>query len=259
MQELDYFVSPLALSLHIDAVAGVGYDFGEVVGSTLWNSSTRAGTMDIPAVFVASRTSVGPDPGTGGRRGGGSMLFIALHPNAMNDSAGKVADLTLTYRLPGSGQVITQQVTLAYPNNPTETPDPPYLSMPEMAVRYAIYNMYLGFRAATQAQAYDATSILTTVKAAAVAWNQTHEDPDIAADIALIDQYVANLAAVGYGGGSDYGTPGDDTYGDHGPNYYGSDQENVGCEQAGRGPIGGALGVVGAVLLAVRRRRRRSC
>src|SRR5207302_4262286 len=106
MQELDYFVSPLALSLHVDAVAGVGWDFGEVVGSTLWQASTRAGTMDIPAVFVASRTSVGPDPGTGGRRGGGSMLFIALHPNAMNDSAGKVADLTLTYRLPGSGQVV---------------------------------------------------------------------------------------------------------------------------------------------------------
>ena len=254
MQELDYFVTPLALSLHIDAVAGIGYDFGEVVGSTLWQASTHAGTMDIPAVFVASRTSVGPDPGTGGRRGGGSMLFIQLHPNGMNDSAGKVADLTLTYNVPGSATPVTQTVTLAYPNNPTDTPEPPYLSVPEMATRFAIYNMFLGFRAATQAQAYQATPILQATKTAAVAWNQTHEDPDIAADITLIDQYIANLAAVGYGSGYPTDYP-DDTYDPHGPNYYGEDNHRYACSAGGAGS--GAMVIAAAVMAVIVRRRRR--
>jgi Ca-activated chloride channel family protein len=255
MQEVDYFLNPLALSLHIDAVAGVGYDFGEVVGSTLWQASSRAGTMDIPAVFVASRTSPGPDPMTGGRRGGGSMLFIQLHPNGMNDAAGKVADLTLTYHLPGSGQTITQTVTLAYPNDPTMTPDPPYLSIPEMAPRFAAYNMFLGFRLATQSPTYMATSVLQNLRAAAVSWNTTHENPDIAADIALIDQYIANLAAVGYGsGGADFAET-DNPYGGQGPNYYGGDDtsHHYACN-AGGSPRGLLL-IAAAVLFVVRRRR----
>ncbi|MGE5180465.1 MAG: vWA domain-containing protein [Acidobacteriota bacterium] len=264
MQELDYFLTPLALDLHVDAVAGPGYDFGEVVGSTLWQSTTRAGSMSIPAVFVASRTSPGPDPGTGGRRGGGSMLFIALQPNGMNDSAGKVADLTLTYRLPGSGQVVTQTVTLAYPANPTDTPDPPYLSAPEMAPRFAMYNMFLGFRYATQQQPDCAAAGLTATRAAAAAWNQTHENPDIASDLTYVDKYLANLKAYQYqseptlatcaqagptgsgGYGSDWGS------GD----YYGGDYEGGdGACSAGGSPRALALVALGLVV-ALRRRRR---
>src|SRR5262249_38208866 len=110
-QELAYFVTPLALDININAIAGTGYNFGEVVGSTLWNASSRAGSMHIPAAFVASRTGPAPDPGTGGRRGGGSMLFIHIDPTG-NNPDGKVADLTLTYHLPGSAQIIAQSVTL---------------------------------------------------------------------------------------------------------------------------------------------------
>jgi uncharacterized protein (TIGR03382 family) len=160
--------------------------------------------------------------------------------------------------VPGSATPVTQTVTLAYPNNPTETPDPPYLSIPEMATRFAIYNMFLGLRAATQAQPYQATSILQATKTAAVAWNQTHEDPDIAADITLIDQYIANLAAVGYGSDYPVDQPGDDTYGSNGPNYYGGDDEGhrYACNAGGAG--GGVLFIAGAVLaVTVLRRRRR--
>src|SRR6185312_8495824 len=67
MQELAYFVTPIALDLQVDAVAGTGWTFGEVVGSTLWAGSTQLGSMHIPAAFVANRTSAAPAPGTGGR------------------------------------------------------------------------------------------------------------------------------------------------------------------------------------------------
>jgi Ca-activated chloride channel family protein len=258
-QELAYFVTPLALDIHIDAIAGNGFNFGEVIGSTLWQASTRGGSMHIPAAFVASRTGPAPDPGTGGRRGGGSMLFIHLDPTAMNFD-GKVADLTLNYKLPGSGQVITQTVTLNYNN---ETGDP-YLSQPEMAPRYAMYNMFLGFRAAVTDTNYNcATVALRATRTAAAAWNVTHEDPDIAADLTLIDKYLANLKTHGatagetttfdtchnYGNG--YG-------GNDGGDYYGGNDYHDGgyaCSSTGRAP--GAAFVIGlACLVAVRRRRR---
>jgi Ca-activated chloride channel homolog len=198
-QELAYFTTPIALNLQVDAVAGTGWTFGEVVGSTLWTGTTQLGSMHIPAAFVAGRTGAAPAPGTGGRRGGGSMLFIALTPTGMNPPDGKVADLTLTYTPGGSNAPIAQAVTLAYPNDPTETPDPPYLSAPEMAPRFAMYNMFLGLRAATQLEATPtcAAVALEATRAAATAWNQAQENPDIAADLTLVGEFLTNLAAVG--------------------------------------------------------------
>jgi MYXO-CTERM domain-containing protein len=209
--------------------------------------------MAIPAVFVASRTSQGPD---GGRRGGGSMLFIHLKPTG-NNVDGKVADLKLTYRLPGSSEVHTDTVTLAYPDDPSETPAETYLSQPEMAERYAMYNIFLGLRFATQT--YDpscAAAELVSTRASAVAWNQTHEDPDIQADIDLIDLYLTNLRAHGATGDTSLATCGaDDPYGDNDP-YYGDDYEydQVACS-AGGNPQGLLVILVG---LGLARRRRRT-
>jgi Ca-activated chloride channel family protein len=261
-QELAFFSSPLALDININAVAGTGYNFGEVLGSTLWNASTKAGSMHIPAAFVASRTGPAPDPGTGGRRGGGSMLFIHLDPTGMNPD-GKVADLTLTYRLPGSAQVIAQTITLTYANDPSETPEVPYLSAPEMANRFAMYNMFLGFRAAVQNTNFNCAEVeLRELRASATAWNTAHEDPDIAADLTLIDLYLANLAThgatapaeateqtcQGYGNGSGYGGSNDDGWGND--DYHGGYACNAG------GTPSGAIVIGLGFLVALRRRRR---
>jgi Ca-activated chloride channel homolog len=250
-QELDYFVTPLALGVNIKATAGGGWTFGEVIGSSLWTSTTTSGSAAIPAVFVASRTSQGPDPG---RRGGGSMLFIHLTPTGLNED-GKVADLELTYRLPGSSEVLTQQITLAYPHDPAETPSETYLSTPEMAERYAMYNVFLGLRFATQMADFNcATAALQTTRTNAMTWNATHEDPDITADLALIDMYIANLRTHGAtAGATSLDTCGaDDPYGD---DYYDGHDHQHGCS-AGGNPR--ALLVVAlAGMLVIRRRRRR--
>jgi len=192
-EELDFFMQPIALDVQIDAAAGPGYRFGDTVGSHLWSATETHGSMSIPAVFVASRTS---QSGEQGRRGGGSMIFIHMTPIAGN--TGRVADLTLTFRAPGSLNLISQTVALDYAADPALTPEQPYLSAPEMAERFAMYNLFLGLRAATQS--YDpgcAVAVLNATRAGAVAWNRTHEDPDTAADLMLIDQYLANLRAHG--------------------------------------------------------------
>jgi Ca-activated chloride channel family protein len=253
-QELDYFVTPLALDVKITAAAGGGWRFGEVIGSSLWSATSTSGAAAIPAVFVASRTSQGPDPG---RRGGGSMLFIHLTPTG-NNVDGKVADLQLSYRLPGSSEVITQQITLAYPHDPAELRSETYLSAPEMAERFAMYNVFLGLRFATRTTVLGCAMVaLNRTKEEALRWNTTHEDPDITADVALIDMYLANIEAAG-------GTIIEDSlaqcgadgiYDDEDYDYEGGHDHHHGCA-AGGNP--GSLVVIAlAGVLTVRRRRRR--
>ncbi len=266
-QELDFFATPLALDISISGFAGTGYNFGEVVGSSLWAGNTRGGAMHIPAAFVASRTSVSPDPTTGGRRGGGSMLFIHIDPTA-NNTDGTVADLTLSYREPSSGTIKTQNVHLTYALDPTQTPDEVYLSAPEMAPRFAMYNMFLGFRAAVTETNYNCAVVsLRALKAAATAWNVTHENPDIVADLKLVDEYIVNLGAhgasladgldatscrnTGYGAGADGG------WGGYGSGYPSGGDEIDGCA-ASRGTAGGFVLVlmIGGVLRRARRKSR---
>ncbi len=250
-QELDYFVTPIALNVQIKAVAGGGWRFGEVFGSSLWTSSTTSGSASIPAVFVASRTSQGPDPG---RRGGGSMLFIDLTPTG-NNTDGKVADLELSYRLLGSSEIITQRITLAYPNDPAETPSETYLSAPEMAERYAMYNAFLGLRAATRDANFNcAVAALQKTRENAVAWNTTHEDPDITADIALIDLYISNLVEHGatYDTSLDTCRTDEPPYGD---DYYEGGHDHQYACSAGGNPRG-LLVIALAGMLAIRRKRR---
>jgi MYXO-CTERM domain-containing protein len=169
----------------------------EVVGTKQWRAGAAQGDMQVPAVFFASRTS---QTGEVGRRGGGSMIFINLDPSAA--AAGKVADLTLSYRLPNTNEIISHSVSLDYDRPPTEAVEEPFLSYAEMAERFAMYNTFLGFRLATQMAASNdyncAMSVLSQTRSAAQSWNASHQiDPDIAADVELADMFIANLRAQG--------------------------------------------------------------
>jgi MYXO-CTERM domain-containing protein len=169
-----------------------------------------------------------------------------------------VADLELTYRLPGSSEIVMQRITLAYPSDPAETPSETYLSAPEMAERYAMYNVFLGLRFATQSHDFNcAVAALSAIRSNATTWNTTHEDPDITSDIGLIDMYIANLRAHGANASEPtLSTCGaENPYGDDviDPDYSGHDHQYA-CS-AGGNPR--ALLVIAlAGVFAVRRRRR---
>src|SRR5688572_16567096 len=188
-EELKYFLSPLALDIKIEARTDASkWEQKAVVGSTLWTAGPSLGKMDVPAVFLASRVNAEPPPPGGGRRGGGSMIFIQLVPHT--NVAGKVADLTLSYRQPNSTERISQSITLDYMRDPQEILETPYLSYPEMHERYAMYNMFLGFRLATDyaANNYNCSlSVLQQIKATAQTWGEKYVgDDDIAADLLLV-------------------------------------------------------------------------
>jgi len=257
-EELDFFMTPLALDIKIETTAGSGWTFGEVVGSRLWSSQPKKGSMAIPAVFLASRTTQVPGEG---RRGGGSMIFV--HLEATQDATAKIADLTLSYRMPGSMERTTQSITLDYAGDPMETPEDPHLSGAEMAERFGMYNIFLGLRLATMSDPTCATAALQATQRAAIAWNERHADPDVAADLMLIEQYLTNLRAHGareVTASTLEGCPqADEPYYpeyDYGDDYYDDHSHGMYCSTGGKASSGWLV-LLGAVLFAVRRRRNR--
>lgn len=185
------------------------------------------------------------------------MLFIHLTPTG-NNVDGKVADLQLSYRLPGSSEIITQKITLAYPHDPAELRSETYLSAPEMAERFAMYNVFLGLRFATRSTDLGCAMVaLNRTKEEALRWNTTHEDPDITADVALIDMYLANIAAHGGTNIEDSLAQcgADGIYDDEDYGYDGGHDHHHGCAVGGNP---GSLVVIALVAaVTVRRRRRR--
>jgi Ca-activated chloride channel family protein len=197
-EELDHALEPLALEVAVELVADPRWQLGEVVGSRYWEGSAGRGGVLMPAVFVASRTS--DQPGEYGRRGAGGALFVSLLPVSGSPwrVGGRVADVVLSYRLPGSSEILTQRVAVEREAS-SESSDP-WLSAESMREHYAMYSMYLGLREATRhaAWSYDcAAAALDRLDRRAATWNQEAGDEDIEADRALIARFRGNLAELG--------------------------------------------------------------
>jgi len=256
-EEVDVFMSPIALDLEIVATTTSGWKMLEVIGSKQWVPGSTSGEMRVPAVFFASRTS---QQGEVGRRGGGSMIFVRLDPTSAG--IGDVANLTLSYRLPNTEERVTDTVKLNYDREPTEALEEPFLSYAEMAERYAMYNLFLGFRLATQMAAESdfncAIAALTTMRESAATWNQAHgADPDIAADLELADMFIGNLRAKGANAEWALSScPGADPFADNGE--WNPDAYNHPMACSSSHANAGWLLILGAVLLIRIRRRRRS-
>lgn len=203
-EELNYFVTPVAFDLQIEVVNGAGYTLGSVVGTHLWETDGYRGTINIPAVFLASRVSHDDPPvGDGGRRGGGSAILIEMIPNdAWPELAdpNRVAELRLSYRLPNSGLTVEQVVTVDNPNAPGAELEQPYYSHQAIEKNHAMYNVFLGLRDAAMRAEYshnEALWVLEQLEARASAWNLEMQDEDIEADLLLVDQFMQNLQARG--------------------------------------------------------------
>ena len=196
VEEVDYFVEPIALGLDLSVAASDGYQLGEVTGTRLWKTGSAGGSMFVPAAFLASRTS--NEPGTG-RRGGGSTIFIDLVPVAGAELP-EVATVTLSYRLPEGGDRIEQTIVVENPAAPGEILPEDYYSHTAVAENHAMYNMFLGLREATRSAQYDyhcAMSQLERLDQEAARWNLEFADEDISADRELVAQFVENLRRFG--------------------------------------------------------------
>jgi len=255
-EELDYAVEPLALDVALDVQADPAWQLGEVIGTHDWAGSQAGGGVTMPAVFVASRSD--DQPGEYGRRGGGGSLFLTVAP-ASGDPwhvSGPVATVDLAYRLPGSDEVLHQEVAVT--SQASAGSEEPWLSAESMAEHYAMLSVYLGLREATREADWSyscAHTALARLDERAARWVAETADEDIAADRALIAEFIGNLETYGgveidgdysaqcSGGGEPY--PNDDVYYD--------DQQVYACSAAGGN--GGWLALIALGFVYLRRRR----
>jgi Ca-activated chloride channel family protein len=202
-EELQFASEAIARDLTVEVEGDPSHRMGEVLGTRLWQSGfDNTGSMSVPALFLSSRTS--EDPGETGRRGGGSSLFIDMQPLEGSFEGETMATVRVSYRLPDSDELVTQEITV---DNPIrgEIPAAGYVSHEEMLEAYAMYNAFLGLREGAQLAEYDyncAAHSLEALEDSLAQWNERAEDPDLDADLVLVEQFLANLEARGAQGAS---------------------------------------------------------
>ncbi len=247
-EELDYFLTPIALDLTIQLRSGSAYRLKNVTGAVNWRVEDFGGSIWIPAVFLASRTEDATDATPMGRRGGGSSFFVETEPASGTDSPlAEMVEVVLTYRDAETGEEHTQSILVRAPE---EAEALAYYSEDPMIKNAAVYQIYKGLHRACEVagESYDrARQVLEALRRHVVAYLEAHpEDEDVAADLELIERFLENLSRNGTYWGEETGQ--DPVM----------DEPVMFCNTAGGAAAWHWLLWVGLAFLAFKRRRARS-
>lgn len=197
--EVNTFLVPVALDVALDVTVGSAYSVRGVYGTNGWETAEGGGTISIPSLFLAGRTSAA-DPISEGRRGGGGAMLLELVPNPNSTSVPdpyEVGTLSLSYKNPLTGATVTQVTDIKAPNAPDAPPPEGYFSSDTVEKGFVMLNIFAGFKLATQLAADSdprtARRTLEALRPNVAAWLQSNTDPDIQDDLAYIDMFIANL------------------------------------------------------------------
>jgi Ca-activated chloride channel family protein len=206
MEELAFFVAPIAFDLELTFNQLPNYSVKNVHGTSLWQPFAGGGKVTVPSVFLVSRTSTAPGPNGGGRRGGGSAIMAelsrALTAPALSGTE-PIGKLSLKYRLPGMRDFETQETDITYnaPNGPApEVPD--FYSDKAVEKNTIIMNFFFAFRdAATYAQTDQrrALDLLTAFQIRMQPRLATWTDEDLADDLKLLQRFIDVLKTAAPG------------------------------------------------------------
>jgi Ca-activated chloride channel family protein len=196
-QELAFFVAPIAYDLQITLTKLPSYDVKQVYGTSLWKDTAAGGQLRMPSAFLVSRTSPDPDP-TGGRRGGGSAIIAELGPTAAHPETGScdVAKLSLSYRLPGSNVVETEETTVSYDTGAVT--ESGYYSSTDIQKNTIILGLDLALRDATAKAQIDpagARDLLVAYQPKLQARVAGWADQDLLDDLTIVQEYIDVLKA----------------------------------------------------------------
>jgi Ca-activated chloride channel homolog len=196
-EEVQAFVVPLAEDVEIDARMFEGYDLRRVYGTKQWEAWGNDAYVDIPILQIAHRVSA--DDNENGRRGGGGAIIMELTPTGLDPAS--VGQLEFRYRVPKTGDLVEQQVAIASPLAPWETPTDGHFQSESTEKGFVMLNIYVGFEmAATRAAIGDyggALTILRPLRDSVRDWVNSHDDADIADDLLYIELFITNLEAQG--------------------------------------------------------------
>jgi Ca-activated chloride channel family protein len=201
MEELSFFVAPIAYDLELTFSQMPDYAVRTVYGTALWQALPDGGKVSVPSVFLVSRTSSAPGP-NGGRRGGGSAILAELVPSAgtaVPTGPQTLGKLTLKYRIPGQQGFETQEAMVGYapPQPPAgggEVPD--FFSTDAVEKNTLILDFFLGLRQTTlraQTDPRSALELLTAFQGRMTERMQGRTDEDLVDDLKIVGQYVGVL------------------------------------------------------------------
>lgn len=204
-EELAYFTLPVAFDVTIDVRSGNLYSLVRANGSSRFVLDDGGGTFSVPSVFFAHRQA--PDDvfegedGVG-RRGGGSMLVLELMPEVWDGEvppeAADVAEVTLTFREPGTNAILEEKVIVNYPYSPDYLVPTGFFENAIVTKSFVVLNIYFAIEEAALrfhgGQAVAARDVLARVIAAAEDYedsaNDGQGDLDIRFDIELMQDLI---------------------------------------------------------------------
>ena len=198
--EVNTFLVPVALDVNIDVTVGGGYVVRGVYGTNGWQTAEGGGTISIPSLFLAGRTSA-DEPISDGRRGGGGAMILELVPRSGAISVPdpyEVGSLGLSFKDPLTGQTKTQFTNIKAPH----LYDEPEMHFSDDTVEkgFVMLNIYAGFKLAAELTADSdprtARRTLEALRPNVDAWLAEHPDPDIQDDLKYIDLFIENLKVV---------------------------------------------------------------
>ena len=200
--EVNTFLVPVALDVKFDVGVGGGYAVRGVYGTNGWQSAEGGGTISIPSLFLAGRTS-SEDPISEGRRGGGGAMLIELVPKPGAISVPDpyaVGNLSLSFKDPATGTTKTQTTNIVAPNKPDAPPVDGYFFNDTVEKGFVMLNIYAGFKLATQLAADSdprtARRTLEALRPNVSDWLVQNPDLDIQDDLVYVDKFIANLMIV---------------------------------------------------------------
>jgi len=197
VEEAKSFLYPLALDARIDVEVAAGWRIHDVYGTNGWRGGSTAGSIELPMLFVAGRTSAA-DPVDGGRRGGGGAILVEIAPDGAGEAVGDVATLTLSWTDPRSGERHSSEVAVAGPGE--ALPAEGWFLSETVAKGFGMLYVYRGLHiAAEQAAIGDvaaARGVLEAVERRVAAWLLRHPDPDLEDDVHWLAKFREILEAI---------------------------------------------------------------
>lgn len=198
-EEVQAFLVPLATDVRIDVNVHSGYSLRAVYGTKDAIVEGNDASIDIASLQLAHRTSTDDD--AGGRRGGGGAIIAEVIPVDASVGAGTVGSLAMSYSVPGSDEVVVQDVPIRSDLAPGDAPEGGAFDSDGVEKAFVMLNIYAGFEMASTRAAYGdlsgALGVLVPLRTSVARWLSDNDDADIEDDLLYIDMFVDNLYFAG--------------------------------------------------------------
>lgn len=204
--EVRTILLPVARDVRIEVKTGAGWSLGAVRGPTQWQAEGTGGQVQIPLLQVkglAQGETLPANPAGTGWRNTAHGIAIGLRRPAAKATGDHVLRLRMRWRDLTTDTWHEQELVLKGPAGDGAVP-PSWASHPTAGKAWAVHVLQRGLELAATlvAGAETGTSrlVLQTLKTGLINWKLAHpehaDDPDLAADLQIIELFDANVAAL---------------------------------------------------------------